>query len=181
MAIFVTVTWLLTWKCWCARFFLCQETLLRAGVQDQAPSGGCSIFKKMYILTGIISDMFGYTSRCSMQLRTIWTRKQWNTRPHVRQKTLNHGLQNNCIDARKGWNYTKLWNVCHVMPRVPRDATCAASESAQALTSECPGAKCVPWLVPGAKSSARAQQELSKSSARAQLVLRSLMLFFFGR
>ena len=36
-------------------------------------------------------------------------------------------------------------------------ATCAASESAQALTSECPGAKCVPWLVPGAKSSARAQ------------------------
>lgn len=72
----------------------------------------------MYILTGIISDMFGYTSRCSMQLRTIWTRKQWNTRPHVRQKTLNHGLQNNCIDARKGWNYTKLWNVCHVMPRV---------------------------------------------------------------
>ena len=28
-------------KCWCARL-LCQETLLRAGVQDQAPSGGCS-------------------------------------------------------------------------------------------------------------------------------------------
>ena len=42
----VTVTWLLLNKCWCARFFLCQETLLRAGVQDQAPSGGWSIFFK---------------------------------------------------------------------------------------------------------------------------------------
>jgi hypothetical protein len=41
----VTVTWLLLKVLMCP-IFLCQETLLRAGVQDQAPSGGCSFFLK---------------------------------------------------------------------------------------------------------------------------------------
>ena len=113
------------------------------------------LFFLMYILTGIISDMFEYTSRCSMQLR-----KQWNTRPHVRQKTLNHGLQNNYIDARKGWNYMKLWNLCHVC----RFWVCSSTDL-WVSRSEVRSVTCS-W-----------SKELSKSSAGK----RSLMLFFLAR
>ena len=63
-------------------------------------------------------------------LRTIWTYLDKETLKHRDLLLDNYKIR--CTEETEFlWDYETY-------------ATCAASESAQALTSECPGAKCVP-------------------------------------